>query len=229
MTGLRRLLSRRRPTGEPRQWMTARRRATLCAAAIAVGATGSAVAWAYWGADIQVSGYGSAQAATVNQGATPTATADGQTVTVTWGASTLSNGVEVDGYVIKRYNTSDVQQTILTSCTGTIAALSCVETGVPAGQWKYSVTPKLANWLGTESVKSGTVTVSVTTSLTLAKTIFKAPEATTGSLTGFVNSEGIAYRMDAATALTGAPAATTANGTATITSLSIPETYKGSN
>ena len=86
----------------------------------------------------------------------------GSTVTVSWTATTLANGQPVTGYLVKRYDaTTSAAQTVLTACTGTIAATSCVESNVPNGSWKYTVTPVLAtNWQGTESAKSTTVVVN---------------------------------------------------------------------
>jgi hypothetical protein len=120
------------------------------------------VAWAYWTASSVPGGNGASAATTVNQGATPTANAAGNAVTVSWAASTLANGSAVAGYIVKRYDVATVTlQTILSACTGTVAALSCVESSVPVGQWVYSVTPVFAtSWTGAESVKSGSVTVA---------------------------------------------------------------------
>ncbi len=86
----------------------------------------------------------------------------GTTVTVSWSATTLANGQAATGYLVKRYNSSTgVVQTILSACTGTINALSCIESSVPAGSWKYTVTPKIGtNWVGQESSQSGSVTVT---------------------------------------------------------------------
>jgi hypothetical protein len=113
-------------------------------------------AWAYWSAGSAAGGAGAASAATVPQGATPTVVSAGTSVTVSWAASTLSNGTAVSGYIIKRYNGSTgAVQTIGSGCTGTITALTCTETGIPNGQWKYTDTPVFAtNWVGTESAKS---------------------------------------------------------------------------
>ena len=154
----------------------------------------------------------------------------GRTVTVEWGTSTLSNGNPVDGYVVRRYDAGTAAlQTTLAGCAGSVTATSCVESGVPAGQWKYSVTPVFAtNWEGPEGLKSGTATVAAAT-LSLDETLFgpPLPQSTTGSLTGFAAAEGIGYRLDASTPLAGSPASAGAGGTATITSLSIPSASDG--
>jgi hypothetical protein len=119
----------------------------------------SGVAWGYWTAGSGSGGNGASAAAGVNQGATPTATVAGHAVTVSWAATTLTNGQAVSGYTVKRYSGSTVQ-TLLTACTGTIAGTSCIENSVPLGTWTYSVTPLFAtNWQGIESAKSGAVTV----------------------------------------------------------------------
>ena len=88
----------------------------------------------------------------------------GSTVTVTWAASTLTNGQAVDGYKIKRYSeATHASQTILSACTGTVTALSCVESNVPSGDWVYTVTPVFGtNWLGVESQDSDPVTADGT-------------------------------------------------------------------
>ena len=138
-----------------------KRQLAMLAAAVALTVV-TATAWAYWSASSEPGGNGAAEASSVNQGATPTANAVGTTVTVSWAATTLGSGTPVGGYVVKRYDSSTgVVQTILSACTGTIATLSCVESSVPAGSWKYTVTPKIGtNWLGLESSQSGTVTVT---------------------------------------------------------------------
>ena len=51
-------------------------------------------------------GGGAAQAKALGTGNIPTATVSGKKVTVTWSASTFSNGGTVPGYVVRRYNAS---------------------------------------------------------------------------------------------------------------------------
>ncbi len=122
------------------------------------------LAWGYWSIGSVPGGNGQAQAATVGQGNTPTTTVSGSTVTVSWAASTLTNGQAVDGYRIKRYSeATHTSQTILSACTGTVTALSCVESNVPSGDWVYTVTPVFGtNWTGVESQDSDPVTADAT-------------------------------------------------------------------
>jgi len=119
---------------------------------------------AYWSGTSTAGGSGAAAATSVNAGATPSASAVGSTVTVTWSASTLATGTAVSGYLVKRYDAGTlVAQTILSACTGTVAATSCVESNVPDGSWKYTVTPVFGtNWQGAESAKSAAVSVDGT-------------------------------------------------------------------
>ncbi len=141
----------------------------------------AATAWGYWSADSAAGGNAAAGATTVNQGPTPTAQRSGddghgQLVRhAPWPTARRSTG-----YLVKRYNSSTgVVQTILSACTGTITALSCVESSVPAGSWKYTVTPKIGtNWVGQESSQSGTVTV------TPPDTTAPANDITLSSVTG---------------------------------------------
>jgi len=150
------------------------RRVATLAASVAMTLVAGA-AWAYWTAASTPTSRGAAAATSVNQGATPNASAAGSTVTVSWAATTLANGDPVSGYLVKRYdaNTSALQS-IGSACSGTITATTCAESNVPNGQWKYAVTPVFAtNWQGPESVKSATVTVALdiiapTNSITLS-------------------------------------------------------------
>jgi len=95
-------------------------------------------------------------------GSAPTAAAAplSTTVAVSWPAATYANGSPVAGYIVHRYNAATgAAQTVGASCTGTVQALSCSESGVAIGAWKYSVTPAAGTWRGGESGRSGSVTV----------------------------------------------------------------------
>jgi len=127
------------------------------------GSFAASVAWAFWTAGT-LPGSTIVVAASVGAGNTPTASATTNTVTLTWAASTLSTSEAVSGYIVKRYDTATLTaQTIGSGCSGTITALTCTETAVPAGQWRYSVTPTYStNWLGAESAKSVSVATETT-------------------------------------------------------------------
>lgn len=144
-------IHRAEPRGRWNVWMMVV--ATVVLSSLAIGS-----AWALWTPRSSPGSNGISSATTVAQGATPTATVVGSTVTVTWVASTLVTGQAVSGYLVTRYNASNVAQTILTACNGTVVALTCAESNVPTGVWTYTVTPVFAtNWRGLESAKSASV------------------------------------------------------------------------
>ena len=162
-----------------------------------------------------VEGPASAVAATVNSGSTPAATVSGRTVALSWSPSTLSNGIQVTGYVIKRYDSGDVEQTIVSgSCASPGAATSCSETAVPPGTWMYSVTPVYGNWLGAESAKTSVAVDDPL--LTLSPELTRTPATLTGSIANFIDDESIEFRLDgpSGTTLSG-----TVDGTATPTTV----------
>jgi hypothetical protein len=204
----------------------------LALAIAAATALTTAAAWAYWTTNSAAGSTGAAGAASVNAGATPTAsvTATGREVGVSWGASTLSNGTAVSGYLVKRYPSGGGVPTIspVGSCSGTVVSTSCAEDDVPAGAWVYTVTPVVANWHGAESSTSGVATIAAA-ALTVNGSPFgnaaftPATANATGAITGFAGGENVAYHLDGSTALTGSPTSVGADGSATITSLGIPK------
>jgi hypothetical protein len=153
-------ISQPRHLSVPARW---RRTVLIALAAIALVLVGGA-AWSYWLVTATAGSAGAALATSVNAGATPTANVSGSTVTVSWSASTLANGMAVTGYEVRRYNSSTLaQQTILSACTGVVTATTCTESAVPTGTWRYTVTPVFStNWRGTESAMSGVATVDTT-------------------------------------------------------------------
>lgn len=175
------------------------------------------VASAYWSAGSAPGGNGASAETTVNQGATPAVSSVGGRVTVSWAGSTLSNGRAVDGYIVKRYDAATgTLQTIRSSCAGAVAATACTESGVPAGQWAYSVTPVFAtNWRGAESLRSSPVTVTPPR-LTLSSTAVMPGKSLTGTAAGFIAGESLQYRLDSPT---GAALPGSLGGTATPTAV----------
>jgi hypothetical protein len=120
---------------------------------------GVGLAFAIWSPNFASAG-GNSKAQSMPSGNTPTVSAAGSSVTVSWTQSTLATGTAVAGYVVQRYDAStNALQTIGAGCSGTVSALTCTETSVPTGSWKYTVTPKQNSWTGAESAKSGTVTI----------------------------------------------------------------------
>src|SRR4051794_1010155 len=104
------------------------------------------------------SGNGYSKGLTMPTGATPTVATSANNVTVSWAASTIG-GTAVSGYTVKRYDTSNALQTIGASCSGLITTTSCTETSVPAGHWRYTITPQRGSWVGTQSAYSASVHV----------------------------------------------------------------------
>jgi hypothetical protein len=127
----------------------------LLIAAVAVAFPGgAAAAWA-----LVRSGSGAAKAKTLGSGNTPSASNSGRRVTVSWTASSFTSGGAVPGYVVRRYNLTGAGQGATNGCSGTITALTCIESSVPTGSWQYTVTPAAGNWRGPESAKSVLVVI----------------------------------------------------------------------
>ena len=103
-------------------------------------------------------GSGAGKAKTLGSGSTPTASVSGRRATVSWAASTYTNGGTVAGYTIRRYNVgTGAGQAAANGCSGIVTALTCTETNVPGGSWQYTITPAAGNWRGTESAKGSIV------------------------------------------------------------------------
>ena len=108
------------------------------------------------------------------QGATPSASVSStsyDTVTITFAeVDTTTGGVEIPAsdYVLQRYPpTGGSPVTVTPSCSGT-GMITCTESSVPDGTWQYTDTPTYAaNWVGTESAKSGPVAVSTTATVSV--------------------------------------------------------------
>ena len=137
-------------------------RTTSRAAAILAGALAlAAPAAGAWSAG--AGGSAAAAARTMPAGNVPSGTAAiGGTVTVTWIASTFAGGAPVPGYVIRRFNSiTGAEATVLPACAGIVSGTSCIESGVPIGSWKYSVTPAAGTWRVGQSAQSAAVVVTL--------------------------------------------------------------------
>jgi fibronectin type 3 domain-containing protein len=126
-----------------------------------------AQAGAYWSAS--GSGTGAATVDTLATGTTPTTSVSGRTVTVSWAQTNFHGGLlgtfSGGRYTVRRYlSTGGGAITPAGTCaatvTGSAATLSCTDTNVSFGLWRYTVTPELTgSWTATESPKSGVTTV----------------------------------------------------------------------
>jgi hypothetical protein len=93
-------------------------------------------------------------------GNVPTATAGLGSVTVTWAQSSFAGGGPVPSYVVRRFNAIlGTEGAVGAACSGLVSSTSCVETGVPSGSWKYSVTPAAGAWRGGQSAQGNTIVV----------------------------------------------------------------------
>jgi hypothetical protein len=144
--------------------MTPRRARLLVLVLLALGVLASPAA-AYW----QVGGAGTWQAAVaeLGPGLQPIVSAASLTVTVTWTQTPFADtvvGAYGGGYTIRRYRAGDdaavtPNGTCGARISGTAATLSCEESGIPAGDWEYTVTPVLNSWTGAESARGDSVSL----------------------------------------------------------------------
>jgi hypothetical protein len=181
--------------------------------------------WAQWVA--HAAGTGTVDAEALPEGDIPFAVVTGRDVSVTWDQAVLTSGNPVQGYQLRRYpSTSTTPATMASTCTGMITALSCVETNVPPGIWRYTITPLQAGWTGLESAFGSAVTVgdpalTFTSSTTIPAATL--PVALSGTLANFLSNEPITFRLDSpsGTVLSGSPATAGVGGNGTI-SVTIP-------
>jgi hypothetical protein len=118
------------------------------------------VAQASWQADN--SGSAATTAKTMPAGNVPSGTVAGNSVTLTWTASTFAGGGAVPSYVVRRFNSvTSAEAAVLANCAGLVSATTCTENGVPTGTWRYTVTPAAGAWRGTQSAQSAVITVLV--------------------------------------------------------------------
>jgi hypothetical protein len=140
----------------------------LAPAVALIVALAAGSAYAYFTTTVASGGNGGSSSDSLPPGSTPEVSLSGANVTVSFSQSTVGGkllGAYTDGgYTVKRYPASGGSSvTPGTSCDTTISGssekLSCTESNVPPGSWKYTVTPVLNNWVGTESAQSAAVTI----------------------------------------------------------------------
>ncbi len=125
-------------------------------AVLAIGASSPSTAtWLTTGA-----GTGAGAATAMPTGTAPAGSASGATVSLSWTAAELGNGVAVAGYIVTRTNAATGGPgTVGGTCAGIVTTTSCTDTSVPAGPWIYTDTPVQLSWTGGVSPTSATITV----------------------------------------------------------------------
>ena len=166
------------------------RRLLLRTALVGVALVSASTALAYWQA--AGAGFGTGPVGTLAAGNQPTASVSGQTVTLSWAQTLFRDnplgGYSGGGYAIKRHPTAGgASVTPNTMCdttiTGANTTLSCQESAVPSGSWRYTITPLLSSWTGAQSAMSVSVAVGPPPP-TLTSVVAQNPPAgqTTGSI-----------------------------------------------
>ena len=104
-------------------------------------------------------------------------------MTVAWPGTTSP---PASGYSVRVFErSSGVERPIDAGCAGVIAALTCIEHDVPDGL-RYVVTPRLENWVGLESTRSGPVSVETADPEPIGLTL----QNVTGGTAGVIDPEG---------------------------------------
>ena len=174
------------------------------------------------------------QGRTMPAGNAPTASVSVRDVAVSWSANQFPAGTPVDTYVVARYDVAtNTPQTMLSNCDGIVTGTSCTEQAVPAGDWRYTVTPVHQNWAGPASSLSVAVTVQAPSLTLSAPTTFTLlPGTINGSVADYASGQTLTFRLDdpnTGTMLGGSsmPATIGAAETATISATIPPGTPNG--
>ena len=92
-------------------------------------------------------------------------------------------GRRLRGEVLRRLD--ERAASVGVGCAGTLATLTCTETGVPDGHWYYTVTPTIGTkWVGAAGPAGPTVTVDTTAPATATLTALPATIRNGQGLTG---------------------------------------------
>ena len=146
-------------------WARRRRRLATVLAVLAVFGIGVGL-YAFFTAGATAGSGGQALGGTLPTGNTPSASLSSGNGVVTWSQNSPTFlggflGANANGgYLITRYavNASSTPITPASACNGlrqgSTSSLSCTESSLPPGRWKYAVTPKYYSWLGAESGQS---------------------------------------------------------------------------
>jgi hypothetical protein len=137
--------------------LTARllRRITVLAVAVAAVVAPASVALAAW--TVSASGPAGGGAAAMPTGVQPTGSANGLSITISWGPALLPDATAVAGYTVARFDATTGQQVAVGgNCAGVVSAITCTERVGP-GTWVYTDTPMQGNWTGPASPPSAPI------------------------------------------------------------------------
>ncbi len=143
------------------------------------------------------SGDAATKAFAMPTGDVPAVSVTGRNVSLTWSAGSFPNGDPVAGYLVRRYPAGGgPAETVLPGCAGVQASTSCVENAVPAGDWRYTITPVHGGWTGNESAPSAVASVGPPSLTLTPATVTSLPASLSGSLAGFATGETVTFRLD---------------------------------
>jgi hypothetical protein len=192
----------------------------------AIGAAGSAFAFAADGWDVKGKGTFKAKVATMPKGVKPSVAKQGSTAVVSWSAQELVPGAAMDHYVVTAHNVDDPQADVAHTVAaggGVTESLTFAAGEVAGGKWYWTIVPKYRSWVGEESGKSQRLTfpdapaarlVSVTPTPTAQAVVAATaePAATTAKPTTEVPATTAAPGKTATAEQTTAPEKTTEPG-----------------
>ncbi|WP_144876075.1 LamG domain-containing protein [Microbacterium sp. 1.5R] len=169
---------------------------SLCALALTMSLLAPLGASAFWTATTAPGGAGAAGTTTLGAGNTPAVTTQNRnSVVVSWESTNMSNGLAATGYTVSRVDSANVQQTVLTGCSGVVTALTCTETGVPDGLWKYTITPRYQNWTGTPSSASAAVRTDTTAPVNDISLVSSTNASKTGNVVYYRGTVAGSFRL----------------------------------
>ena len=184
-------------TDGPRSPMPGRWRRCLWAAGVLIPlAAAGRAALAFW-ASTDSSNYAVAAADSLPRGTTPSGTASGTTVTLTFARASTTSGADVTSYTVSRYSSAAAATPVasFTCSWPSSTTLTCSEAGVAAGTWYYADTPTVSgsSWAGSESARSAGVLVDLTAPSVSVTSISPAPNGA-----GYDNSSPVTVNLSAA-------------------------------
>jgi hypothetical protein len=130
-------------------------------------------------------------------GSAPTAAVSNRNVQITWPSVTMPGNIPVDGYKVFRYDTAGAAFSVSGGCTGVIAGLTCTETAMTPGSWRYAVAPVYKLWQGAEGPRSSAATVlAPALNLTGSTNITSFPATLNGTLSNYIPGQTVTMRLD---------------------------------